>query len=303
MLRLLALGHTNQEIAKMLYISVRTAETHRAHIMQKLRLSTRAELVRYALEHGLLDEARRTVVAASTVAFPNHGSERPRMLRRASVSQHSHMDELTQSSGASRAARSSPASSSSRRSASASPARVAGTRRRTTTGSSTRTSSPCTSVARAERLGGRPALVLELAVGGPLRIGQLGGVGVLIELAERIGAADRPPDRGRMSRIAVVVPLRPGAYEAARSSSRAARRSSSTTRPLDGHCVYLTEHEAVFVFEGPEAREVVEQLTGESSLWRAANEWRACLDGKPRVAETAFAWRKDPAAPFHVPGF
>jgi two-component system response regulator NreC len=56
-LRLLALGHTNQEIAKMLYISVRTAETHRAHIMQKLRLTTRAELVRYALEHGLLDEA------------------------------------------------------------------------------------------------------------------------------------------------------------------------------------------------------------------------------------------------------
>jgi DNA-binding NarL/FixJ family response regulator len=55
-LRLLALGHTNQEIAKMLYISVRTAETHRAHIMQKLRLSTRAELVRHALESGLLDE-------------------------------------------------------------------------------------------------------------------------------------------------------------------------------------------------------------------------------------------------------
>lgn len=55
-LRLLALGHTNQEIAKMLYISVRTAETHRAHIMQKLRLSTRAELVRHALESGLLEE-------------------------------------------------------------------------------------------------------------------------------------------------------------------------------------------------------------------------------------------------------
>ena len=54
-LRLLALGHTNQEIAKMLYISVRTAETHRAHIMQKLGLSTRAELVRYALSQGLLE--------------------------------------------------------------------------------------------------------------------------------------------------------------------------------------------------------------------------------------------------------
>jgi two-component system response regulator NreC len=55
-LRLLALGHTNQEIAKMLYLSVRTVETHRAHIMQKLRLTTRAELVRYAIDQGLLDE-------------------------------------------------------------------------------------------------------------------------------------------------------------------------------------------------------------------------------------------------------
>ena len=55
-LRLLALGHTNQEIAGMLYISVRTAETHRAHIMQKLRLSSRAELVRYALAQGLLEQ-------------------------------------------------------------------------------------------------------------------------------------------------------------------------------------------------------------------------------------------------------
>jgi two-component system response regulator NreC len=55
-LRLLALGHTNQEIAKQLFISVRTAETHRSHIMQKLRLSSRAELVRYALERGLLEK-------------------------------------------------------------------------------------------------------------------------------------------------------------------------------------------------------------------------------------------------------
>jgi two-component system response regulator NreC len=54
-LRLLALGHTNQEIAGRLYISVRTAETHRAHIMQKLRITTRAELVRYALEQGMLE--------------------------------------------------------------------------------------------------------------------------------------------------------------------------------------------------------------------------------------------------------
>jgi two-component system, NarL family, response regulator NreC len=59
-LRLLALGHTNQEIAQMLYISVRTAETHRAHIMQKLRLQTRAELVRYALSQDLLEAEPET---------------------------------------------------------------------------------------------------------------------------------------------------------------------------------------------------------------------------------------------------
>jgi len=54
-LRLIALGHTNAEIGEQLFLSTRTVETHRAHIQQKLRRSTRAELVRYALEHGLVD--------------------------------------------------------------------------------------------------------------------------------------------------------------------------------------------------------------------------------------------------------
>jgi len=52
-LKLLALGHTNQEIADQLLISVRTAETHRARIMKKLQLASRAELVRYAIATGL----------------------------------------------------------------------------------------------------------------------------------------------------------------------------------------------------------------------------------------------------------
>jgi two-component system response regulator NreC len=54
-LRMIALGHTNAEIAQDLYLSVRTVETHRAHIQQKLRLGSRSELVRYALEHRLID--------------------------------------------------------------------------------------------------------------------------------------------------------------------------------------------------------------------------------------------------------
>jgi two-component system response regulator NreC len=53
-LRLIALGHTNSEIASQLFLSVRTVETHRSHIQQKLRVSSRAELVRYALQRGLI---------------------------------------------------------------------------------------------------------------------------------------------------------------------------------------------------------------------------------------------------------
>ena len=53
-LGLLAHGHTNQEIADRLLLSVKTIETYRARITDKLGLRTRAEFVRYALEIGLL---------------------------------------------------------------------------------------------------------------------------------------------------------------------------------------------------------------------------------------------------------
>ena len=55
-LRLVALGHTNAEISQQLYLSVRTVESHRANIQHKAGRATRAELVAYAREQGLLDE-------------------------------------------------------------------------------------------------------------------------------------------------------------------------------------------------------------------------------------------------------
>ena len=54
-LGLLALGYTNPEIAERLVLSVRTVETHRANIQRKAGLSSRAELIAYAIEHGLVD--------------------------------------------------------------------------------------------------------------------------------------------------------------------------------------------------------------------------------------------------------
>jgi two-component system response regulator NreC len=56
-LRLIALGQTNSEIAEELFLSVRTVESHRAHIQQKLQLTKRSELVRYALGRGLLEKS------------------------------------------------------------------------------------------------------------------------------------------------------------------------------------------------------------------------------------------------------
>lgn len=54
-LSLIALGYTNQEISKQLFLSVRTVESHRAHILEKLNMKSRHELVRFALEHRLMD--------------------------------------------------------------------------------------------------------------------------------------------------------------------------------------------------------------------------------------------------------
>jgi len=96
-----------------------------------------------------------------------------------------------------------------------------------------------------------------------------------------------------MSRVAVAVPLRPGAYEAAVHLVEAGPPFRLADSPLDGHCVFLTDREALFVFEGPEAEHIVEQIAGEASVWQAATEWRELLDGKPRVADSVFAWHRD----------
>ncbi|KUO72459.1 MAG: two-component system response regulator [Desulfosporosinus sp. BRH_c37] len=54
-LKYLALGHTNQDIAELLHISVKTVETYKTRVMDKLDLRKRAELVRYAMENGLIN--------------------------------------------------------------------------------------------------------------------------------------------------------------------------------------------------------------------------------------------------------
>ncbi len=105
-----------------------------------------------------------------------------------------------------------------------------------------------------------------------------------------------------MSRVAVVVPLRPGSRESARQLIEAGPPFEIEDTPLVEHCVYLTDYEAVFVFEGPDAREAVEHVLGEADVWQAATAWRTILASKPRLAETVFTWQRGDPDPLHVPG-
>ena len=76
-LRLIALGYTNQEIAGQLFLSVRTIEAHRRHILDKLRLTTRADLVRYALERRIVEIGPLTRRGPSPTRAPVRGGLEP----------------------------------------------------------------------------------------------------------------------------------------------------------------------------------------------------------------------------------
>ncbi len=100
-----------------------------------------------------------------------------------------------------------------------------------------------------------------------------------------------------MSRVVVVAGLREGARDTARLLIESGPPFDPETTPLLRHDVYLTDHEAVFVFEGPDAKRAVERLVGDPGVLRTAAAWRECLDGRPRIAEPTFAWTRPGSAP------
>lgn len=108
------------------------------------------------------------------------------------------------------------------------------------------------------------------------------------------GPQDRPTIR-RMSRLAVVAPIKWGSYRAAKSLIEKGPPFDPDVTPLDRHEVFLTDTEVVFVFDGPGAREVLEALLDDLSVWQEADAWRAHLAGRPRLAEELYHWDR-PAA-------
>jgi hypothetical protein len=96
-----------------------------------------------------------------------------------------------------------------------------------------------------------------------------------------------------VSTVVVIAPLRQGAHDAVRVLVASGPPFDLDETRLASHHVYLTEHEAVFVFDGPEARQEVERLLGERAVWSTAGTWRDWLSDRPRIAGEAFAWSRE----------
>jgi hypothetical protein len=141
-----------------------------------------------------------------------------------------------------------------------------------------------------ERLDGRPSLIVQDRDGRLLRISTVGEVGALLELAERL--ADFR-STGRSTPLTVVVPLKRGSRDAVRALIEHGPPFDPDAAALTRHEVFVTDREAVFVFEAKSGSRVVERLLREPGLWKAAASWRKHLAGPPRIADAIFAWRDE----------
>ena len=138
-----------------------------------------------------------------------------------------------------------------------------------------------------DRLQGRPTLVVALDGGSELRIAGVAQPGIVSELAGRLGALRQDP--GVLERVAVVVPLKPGARAKARALLATGPPFDPTALGLARHEVFLTDDEAVFVFEGVPAA-LLSRIADQSDIWAAADAWQPLIAGPLRYADPAYTW-------------
>jgi len=141
--------------------------------------------------------------------------------------------------------------------------------------------------ARPDLLDGRPALVVE-PHGAPSLLVRPLGMGLLVELADLL--ADLCARSEPVEQIAVVVPLKLEAVEAARALIAEGPPFDLADKSLARHEVFIAGEQAIFVFSGTDACESVRRILRDATVWSAADQWESLLSGPPRVAETGFAW-------------
>lgn len=138
-----------------------------------------------------------------------------------------------------------------------------------------------------ERIDGRRTIVLERRDAVTLLI-EPHGLGMLTEIADALSAMTARA--AVTTALNVVVPLRPGAAAKARELLEAGPPFDPEELGLTEHWVAVTEKEVVFSFSGHGVHSLVQLGVRDPSLWRAGLAWRALIAGKPRVADTVFAW-------------
>ncbi len=95
-----------------------------------------------------------------------------------------------------------------------------------------------------------------------------------------------------VSELVIIVPLKEGAYEDALALLRERPPFEVEESDFARHRVYATKREFVFVFESPERSATLRLHAEDPSLWEFAREWRKLTAGRPRKAQTAFAWER-----------
>ncbi len=140
----------------------------------------------------------------------------------------------------------------------------------------------------ANRLDGRPTLVLERRGGIPIRIASVGAPGILSEVAERI-ASMKAGDASAAERVAVVVPLRKGKRDKAERLLDKGPPFDPERVGLERHEVFVTDQEAIFVFNAAPGFSLG-KLLADSKVWASAAAWHDVVAGPPRIAKPFFAW-------------
>jgi hypothetical protein len=140
-------------------------------------------------------------------------------------------------------------------------------------------------------LDGRPTLVIEPHQAPAILVRPLGAglLHELVDLLTELCAANEP-----IAQIAVVLPLKPDALATARTLVSQGPPFDPADTSLARHEVFLTDHEAIFVFTGTDACESIRQIMRDTTIWPVAQQWAACLDGKPRLAEPGYNWPGSP---------
>ena len=95
-----------------------------------------------------------------------------------------------------------------------------------------------------------------------------------------------------MSRLVVVVPLKEGAHARAKALVEEGPPFELEETEFDRHHVFLTQQEAVFVFEAPGSKATLSFPAEDVRLWKAAAAWAECMASRPRKAQTVYFWER-----------